>query len=110
MASFIIDNFTFAVGPSGYDRPCTTIFKVLSINIRIIAFVSDEILYVTQFIHQQFSAAHITDITKRKPEGEWATNHIGEDMEFASLTAPRRTDPLRFRPLFPPKAERCAFT
>jgi hypothetical protein len=50
----------------------------------------------------------VRDIPGREDQRERAAYNVCEGMDLGRLAAPRRTDPLRPAPPFPPKAERCA--
>jgi len=50
----------------------------------------------------------VGNIPRREGQREGPTDGVGEGMDLGRLAAARGADRLRFRPPFPPKAERCA--
>lgn len=107
---FVVGNRSLPIAPTGNDRHRAKIAEALSEGICVITLVGNQPFCAIEVVDQEFSSSHVADIARREPQGEWATYYIGEDVEFASLTAPRWADALRFRPPLPPKAARCALT
>lgn len=106
----VVRNRSLPIAPTGNDGHRAKIAEALSEGICVITFVGDQPFCAIEVVDQEFSGSHIAHIARREPQGEWATDYIGEDMKFAGLATPRWADALRFRPPLPPKAARCALT
>ena len=76
----------------------------------VVGFVSDQSSGRCDSVDQMLSDFYVCDIARRQGEGDRSAAIIGQRMDFAGPAAARRPDRLRFLPLFPPLAERCAFT
>jgi hypothetical protein len=110
ISRLVIGDLPLAVGPAGNDRPRPLFAQGFAKGICIVALISDEMLRAPQSVRKQFGGPNVANVAGSEPEREWSSDHVGEDVDLAGLTAPRGADALRFRPPLPPKAERCAFT
>lgn len=110
VSRLVVGNLPLAVRPAGNNGPCSLLTQGFAKRVCIVALVGDEMLRAAQIVRKQFGGPHVAHVAGREAQREWAPDHVGEDMDFACLTAARWADALRFRPPLPPKAERCAFT
>ena len=76
----------------------------------VVSLISDQPLGRRDSLNQMLCDFYVSDIAWRQGEGDRSAAIIGQGMYFAGPAAARGPDSLRFLPLFPPLAERCAFT
>ncbi len=78
--------------------------------LRIISFIRQQTVRGDDSIHDWLGHRNIGDIAWRQGDGDRSAAMIDQCVYFAGPAAARPPDRLRFFPLFPPEAERCALT
>jgi hypothetical protein len=108
IAGAVVADRAFAAGASGDHRHGAGLTNGSAQRIGVISLVGQDIAGFAGTLEQPRSDGYVGDVPRRQGQCEGPADGVGESMDLGRLTAARGADRLRFRPPFPPKAERCA--
>lgn len=92
----------------GDDRHRSAVGKVSLQAPRIIGAVGGERLRGRDLSEQDDRGPDVAELTRGHLEGDGTVLRVAQSVDLGRAAAARATDPLFFRPPFPPAAGRCA--
>lgn len=108
IAGPIMTDRAFAAGAARDHRHSASLTKGSAQRIGVISLVSQHIASFAGPLEQPRCDGDIGNVSRREDQREGPADSVGERMDLGRLATARGADRLRFRPPFPPKAERCA--
>lgn len=110
VAGHVVGDLSLSVGSTWNDRHSSGLTQHPSQRSGVIALVGQHVACAPGAGQQTRRDRDVGDVAGRQDQCEGASDDVGEGVDLGRLAAPRRPDPLRPGPPFPPKAERCALT
>jgi len=110
VALAVVADLPLAAGAPRYDGHGSGLAERAAQRISIIALVGKHVARPAHAGEQLGRGGHVGDVAGRQHQREGATNDVGERVDLGCPAAARAADRLRFSPLLPPNAARCALT
>lgn len=104
----IMPDRAFAAGAARDHRHGAALTNGSAQGIGVVSLVGQHIAGFAGTLEQFRGDGDVGNIPRREGQREGPTDGVREGMDLGRLAAARGADRLRFRPPFPPKAERCA--
>lgn len=108
IADPIMPDRAFTAGAARDHRHGAALTNGSAQGIGVVSLVGQHIAGFAGTLEQFRGDGDVGNIPRREGQREGPTDGVGEGMDLGRLAAARGADRLRFRPPFPPKAERCA--
>ena len=108
IASFVIADGPFAGDAAGDHRRRARLAQRSPQGVGVITLVGQHVAGAAGALQKLGRDGDVRDVARCELQRERATDDVGEDVDFGRLAAEGGTDCLRPRPLFAPKAQRCA--
>jgi len=108
VAAFVVGDRAFARHAPGDDRDGVGPADGSPQSVGVVPLVGEHVAGGACVGEEPGGDGDVGDVAWGKRQRERSANDVGEDVDLGRLAAARRTDGLRPRPPFPPKADRCA--
>ncbi len=108
VAGLVVDDLALAANAAGDDRHGPCLAQGASERVGVVSLVSEHVAGPAGAGEQRGRYGDVGDVAGRQDQSEGASDGVGEGVDLGRLAAARGADRLRFRPPFPPNAERWA--